>query len=136
MSTKYLTEEQLKKLNIKAIEMTGVGTPGIQSKYVFDAVIQQPQQELFGQELYPTIWLKAAFILQKIIKTPVFVDGSKRSAVIITIEFLKQNGYKPRDENFFDQSKELTLNVVLAPNTEEEMKKIAAILERRFVSLN
>lgn len=55
-------------------------------------VLDQPKQVVFGQEVYPTIWVKAAYMMQQIIKTPVFVDGSKRTAGLVVLRVLQENG--------------------------------------------
>lgn len=90
----YLNKLTLIAINKNVIERAGKDSIGVQYPEGLDIITQQPKQILFGRELYPTIWLKAAFILQKITKKHIFVDGNKRTAIAATIFFLLKNGYK------------------------------------------
>lgn len=52
--------------------MVGRSNYGVLSEFALDMVVEAPKQIIFGHELYPIIWLKAAFILQKITKNTSF----------------------------------------------------------------
>ena len=90
--TLYLTRNELIRLNhdirpeVPTDELVQYA-PGI------DVVVMQPQQVLFGRELYPTLWLKAAFIMQKITKKHIFTNGNKRTSLTATAYFLYKNNY-------------------------------------------
>lgn len=84
---KYLTKTDLIHLNKRLLEIANKEYMGVQYPEGLDIVIKQPQQILFGRELYPTIWLKAAFILQKITKKHIFADGNKRTSYYATAFF-------------------------------------------------
>lgn len=58
------------------------------------AAIAAPRQAFFGQEMYPTVWDKAAALLHALIRNHPFVDGNKRIAFIAVSEFLQRNGYE------------------------------------------
>ena len=92
MGFKYLTESELIYINKMVLEFTDEKQDVIQYPEGLSIIIQQPRQILFGHELYPNIWLKAAFILQKITKKHIFTDGNKRTAYVATKLFLKKNG--------------------------------------------
>ncbi|MEY8572547.1 type II toxin-antitoxin system death-on-curing family toxin [Lactobacillus intestinalis] len=88
-----------------------------------DVVVMQPQQVLFGRELYPTLWLKAAFIMQKITKKHIFTNGNKRTSLTATAYFLYKNNY-----DLVITNKEAIDIVLFATNeedSEENMQKIA-----------
>lgn len=89
---RYLTRQELIELNKQAVEIVDGKYFGVQSESALDIIIEQPQQVIFGKELYPTIWLKAGFILQKITKKHVFTDGNKRTAILASLYFLNLNG--------------------------------------------
>lgn len=76
--------------------LDGVGQSyqGIQYPEGLSLVVEQPQMVVFGHTFYPTIWLKAAYIMQKITKKHIFTDGNKRTAFLTTLLFLKKNGYE------------------------------------------
>lgn len=92
-----------------------------------DVVINQPQQVLFGRELYPNIWIKAAFIIQKITKKHIFVDGNKRTAFFSGVTFLAING---KNLNYTDDTAvTLILDVTTSPDTDDVMVSLAEWLK-------
>lgn len=120
--TLYLTRNELIRLNhdirpeVPTDELVQYA-PGI------DVVVMQPQQVLFGRELYPTLWLKAAFIMQKITKKHIFTNGNKRNSLTATAYFLYKNNY-----DLVITNKEAIDIVLFATNeedSEENMQKIA-----------
>lgn len=81
---------------------------------------------VFGHTLYPTIWLKAAYLMQKITKKYIFVDGNKRTAFLATLLFLKKNGYICQFTT--DEGEALIMQITLATDSEDEMMKVATVL--------
>jgi death-on-curing protein len=57
------------------------------------SALAAPRQSMFGVELQPTIWDKAAILLTLLIKNHPFYDGNKRIAFIAVREFLQRNGW-------------------------------------------
>ncbi len=129
--TQYLNREELLSLNEQAVLKLG-GNTGIQSPRAFEVILDQPKQVVFGQEVYPTVWLKAAYMMQQIIKTPVFVDGSKRTAGLVVLRFLQENGYQPVSDNYDDLAKAFIFKMVQKANSEETMALIAGWLSSQF----
>lgn len=132
--THYLTRDELLALNKHAVEALG-GNAGIQSPRAFEVVIEQPKQVVFGQEVYPTVWLKAAYMMQQIIKTPVFVDGSKRTAGLVVLRFLQENGYQPLGDDYNGVAQDFIFEMVHNDNSEETMMLIAEWLSAQFASV-
>jgi death-on-curing protein len=52
----------------------------------------RPATSAFGADAYPDIWLKAAALLQSIVKNHPLVDGNKRLGWLATAVFLELNG--------------------------------------------
>ena len=90
----YVNKLTFIAINNEVVKRSDKNTFGVQYPEGLDIITEQPKQVLFGHELYPTIWLKAAFILQKITKKHIFSDGNKRTALASTTFFLFKNGYK------------------------------------------
>ncbi|MED4273295.1 type II toxin-antitoxin system death-on-curing family toxin [Weissella confusa] len=130
--TQYLNREEFLSLNEQAVVELG-GNAGVQAPRAFEVVLDQPKQVVFGQEVYPTIWMKAAYMMQQIIKTPVFVDGSKRTAGLVVLRFLQENGYQPMDEDYNEVARNFILEMVQSDNSEETMKLIAKWLSNHFM---
>lgn len=125
----YLTKTQLIEINRYAVEMVNGTTYGVLSDSSLEMIVEQPQQIVFGQELYPSIWIKAAFILQKIAKKHAFRDGNKRTAIQASLYFLNINGYQLINDDVINQSADFVLSVTNSPDTEDTMLEIAKWLE-------
>lgn len=126
---KYLTRSQLQEINKYAVVSVGGINYGVQSEAALEVIINQPAQVVFGHELYSTIWLKAAFILQKITKKHVFVDGNKRTAIMAALYFLHLNGYRPKELELINRSDDFVLAITNSPDNEDTMLEIAKWLE-------
>jgi death-on-curing protein len=53
-----------------------------------------PQQVVFGQEQYETVFEKAAVYFRNIIADHPYVDGNKRTATTVCGIFLSRNGHR------------------------------------------
>ena len=87
-----LTPADIETLHSLMIETYG-GINGIRDKNLFDSVCQNPYQEVFGKQLYPTIFDKAAKYLFDFCNYQVFLDGNKRTGVASMQVFLNTNHY-------------------------------------------
>jgi death-on-curing protein len=113
----YLTLENLLDLS----EMLGaeVRDPGL-----LDSSAYRPQSGMFGQEAYPTIWLKAAALMQSIDHNQALLDGNKRLSWIASLVFLRRNGYR------VETDVESAYQLCMAIATGESLDKIAETLKR------
>lgn len=68
--------------------------PGIRDIGLIESAIGRPQATFDSNDLYKTIFDKAAAILQSLLKNHPFVDGNKRTALTSAGIFLKLNGYQ------------------------------------------
>lgn len=76
-----------------AVDETG-GSHGVRDYAPVLSLEVSPKQHVFGKELYPTIFLKAALYARDIITTHPFIDGNKRTAMTAALVFLENNSYK------------------------------------------
>ncbi len=90
---RYLTEQQIQRLHNKIIEETG-GSTGIRDAGLLDAAIARPQASFGGEDLYITVFTKAAALLESIAMNHPFVDGNKRTAAGSAALTLRINGWK------------------------------------------
>lgn len=91
----YLTKADIVLIHNRLIEETG-GLHGIRDAGIVASVAAQPQQSVFGKELYPTIPLKAAVYARNIITQHPFLDGNKRTGITAASVFLIDNGHEIR----------------------------------------
>ncbi|HHY73788.1 MAG TPA: type II toxin-antitoxin system death-on-curing family toxin [Bacillus bacterium] len=91
---RYLTEKEVILINALVIrryspkEQIGVKLPEL-----LNSAVYRPQQSLFENEAYPTIWLKAAALFESLAKKHSFHNANKRTAFASMKQFLWLNGY-------------------------------------------
>jgi death-on-curing protein len=68
------------------------GSSGVRDKGMFESAIHRPFATFAGEDLYFDIYLKAAALIQSIVKNHPFIDGNKRTAYASAFVFLKKNG--------------------------------------------
>ncbi len=92
---KYLTLEDVYAIHQRMIAVGG-GRGDIHDFTLLHSAVERPKVTFGGQELYPTIWQKAAALLHSLVKNHPFDDGNKRTAYYSTKRFLFLNGYTLR----------------------------------------
>lgn len=74
------------------VEVTG-GSSDVRDQALVEAAVHRPRQTFGGDDLYTTLWAKAAALFESIISNHPFVDGNKRTAMVASLEFLERNGF-------------------------------------------
>jgi death-on-curing protein len=92
MSVQYLSIEHVIAIHDLLIEQFG-GSYGIRDQGLLESATHQPQQTFGGQDLYPTLFDKAAAYSFFISENQPFIDGNKRAAASVAAVFLDLNGY-------------------------------------------
>jgi death-on-curing protein len=85
-----LTLEQLLELHALVIEASG-GSARLRDLGRLEAAIAAQTQNVFGEELYPSILDKAAALLRGIIADHAFVDGDIRTSMLAALTLLELN---------------------------------------------
>lgn len=88
--TQYLSAEEILRLHFQIIKDFG-GSHGVRGEGRLLAVEAAPQQIVFGEEQYKTIFEKAAVYFHNIVGDHPFTDGNKRTAVTAAGVFLLRN---------------------------------------------
>lgn len=65
---------------------------------LLESAVALPQATMFGTELYPHLFQKAAALLRSIAQNQPFLDGNKRIAWIAMRTFLAANGFEIHTE--------------------------------------
>ena len=95
----YLTEDECREVIQKTKFSKQSDLFGKErSEGMLKGILDQIQQNVFGQELYPTLEEKAANLLYMLVKDHIYFDGNKRLAAILFLEFLNRN-HALYDEN-------------------------------------
>jgi death on curing protein len=66
--------------------------PPVRDLGLLGSAAARPAASAFGDDAYPDIWLKAAALLQSLVKNHPLVDGNKRLGWLATAVFLQLNG--------------------------------------------
>lgn len=89
---KYFTYEEILLLHSMIIDETG-GLHGIRDRNQILTLADLPRQKVFGKELYKGLFVKTAVYARNIITGHPFLDGNKRTAMVVAGTFLEDNGY-------------------------------------------
>ena len=84
----YLTYDQVVDINARHC---GAGA-GVRDEGGIRAQLGRAEASFMGDDLYPTVWDKAAVLLHGLSSTQNFHDGNKRTAWIVADLFLSING--------------------------------------------
>lgn len=90
---KYLTPEQVLAIHDRMIKRYG-GSHGLRDIGLLESAVLRPQATFGGEDLYPSLFEKAAVLMHSLLKNHQFVDGNKRTAYFSTVIFLELNGYR------------------------------------------
>ncbi|MCP4167442.1 MAG: type II toxin-antitoxin system death-on-curing family toxin [Chloroflexi bacterium] len=91
--TLFLTAQQVLFIHARLIDATG-GEYGIRDLGLLESAVARPKVTFDGQDLYPTLFAKAAALMESLTNNHPFVDGNKRTAITATSLFLLQNGLR------------------------------------------
>lgn len=87
-----LTKQDLIEIHAQ-IQRRFKTTPGINDEGLVDSIVQRPDQIIHGRIIFPDIFLKAASLMEAIIRWHAFTDGNKRTGLLATESYLDINGY-------------------------------------------
>jgi death on curing protein len=87
--TRYLTFEDV----LRQVERSGWVC---RDAGLLASAVARPGASVFGQDAYPTLWLKAAALCQSLDNNQALADGNKRLAWLTTKVFLAINGARLR----------------------------------------
>ena len=90
---RYLTFNEILSIHNRMIKLFG-GEGGILSEESLENCVALPMMSIFGTELSPSLWAKAATLLLCITVRHPFIDGNKRTAWTAARVFLLLNGYQ------------------------------------------
>ena len=77
----------------RVIEETG-GSHGVRDEGLLRSALARPHASFGGHDLYPTVFEKAAALLEFLVRNHPFIDGNKRVAWEVMDLLLDLNGYR------------------------------------------
>ena len=118
------TAEDIIRLHEIILKQTG-GSDGLRDAGALSMCAGRPQASFGGKKMYPTIFTKAAAVLESLARNHVFVDANKRTAFITALYIIENNGY----QTFFEQ-KDIEESMVRFVTEKPPLEEIAAWLEK------
>lgn len=99
---KYLTKEEVVAGHYFMMkQMRDMEQAGVKDHSLLESAVYRPQQSVFGEDAYPTLFEKAAALVDSLAKNHCFHNGNKRTAYLSVKSFLKINGYHLNMEREF-----------------------------------
>jgi death on curing protein len=89
----YLDFEDILDAHDIALRVTPAEPPGILDAGAIAAAVARPRATVFGDDAYPTVWEKAAALLQSLAWNHGFMSADKRTAWLSATAFLLLNGH-------------------------------------------
>lgn len=94
-----------------------------------NGIIAAVYQNVFGQEIYPSIEEKAANLLYFLVKDHPFVDGCKRIGASIFLEFLNKNQHLIIDgKQIISDSALVAITLMIAESRPEEKETMVKLV--------
>jgi death-on-curing protein len=115
----YLTAQQILFLHARLVAETG-GSHGLRDLNSLLSAAERPRASFDDQDLYPGLFIKAAALMDSLIRNHPFVDGNKRTGIAAAVLFLRINGYRLVATN--DDLEKFTLAVAKAQHTLDEIE--------------
>ncbi|WP_336793458.1 type II toxin-antitoxin system death-on-curing family toxin [Gordonia malaquae] len=70
-----------------------LGCPAVRDVGLLDAAAHRPRSTVFGSDAYPSIHVKAAALLESVVRNHPLIDGNKRLGWMSVVVFYGLNGY-------------------------------------------
>ncbi|OGC96790.1 hypothetical protein A3H89_03080 [Candidatus Amesbacteria bacterium RIFCSPLOWO2_02_FULL_48_11] len=115
--------EEVYKIHERIITRAGTKA-SVRDFALLHSAVERPKATFSGKDLYPTVFLKAASLLQSLCLNHPFTDGNKRTAWATTHKFLWDNRYHLKTTK--SQAVEFML---LVDNQKPDIKFIASWLK-------
>jgi death on curing protein len=103
MNVKYLTLDEVIRIHEMELARYG-GMAGLRDQALLESALAQPMASFGGALLHEDLFAMAAAYLYHIVKNHPFLDGNKRTGLIVALTFLAINGVpiSPASERFYE----------------------------------
>ncbi|OGG02267.1 hypothetical protein A2W14_00880 [Candidatus Gottesmanbacteria bacterium RBG_16_37_8] len=92
MNWQYVEIDEVYLIHQAIIKKAGTKA-SIRDFPLLHSAVERPKATYLGRDLYPTLFTKAAALVQSLCLNHSFTDGNKRTAWLSTKRFLHLNGY-------------------------------------------
>ncbi len=135
-STYYLSYQECRKL-IDGMSFGNTSNVfGVEKEQgKLNGILAAVYQNVYGVELYPSIYEKAANLLYFLIKDHPFVDGCKRIGAAIFLEFLNKNKALIKNNKLIISNASLVAITLLVAESKPEEKEVMVKLMMNLFNL-
>jgi len=127
--TIFLTKEEIIAAHYFIMRrMNDSDQAGVRDHGLLESAVYRPMQSVSGEDAYPTLFDKAAALIESLVKNHCFHNGNKRTAYTVTKSFLRINGFHLQMERGY-----AVAFVVDIAKGAYDLKKIAEILEKHGI---
>ncbi len=128
---KYLTVEEVVAGHYYMMkQMEDMDQAGVKDRALLESAVFRPQQTVFGEDAYPSIFEKAAVMADSLVKNHCFYNGNKRTAYLTLKSFLRVNGYQLKVERAY--AVEFMVEIAIGTHATQEL---ARIIQEHCVSI-
>jgi len=89
--------DEARHLNLADLLLVARGAtgadPAVRDAGLLDSAVHRPRTTLFGEDAYPTIFEKAAALMDSLVRNHGLVDANKRTAWLAGATFIELNGW-------------------------------------------
>jgi len=128
MSWRYVDITEVYEIHRAVIRKAGTRA-SIRDFSLLHSAVERPKASYEGEDLYPTVFTKAAALLQSLCLNHPFTDGNKRTAWLTAKRFLYLNGYHLKST-----VKEAVNFLLQVDNERMELARISKWLKRHSTS--
>lgn len=114
--------DQVYEIHKSIVERAGT-IASVRDFALLHSAVERPKATYMGRDLYPTVFLKAAALLQSLCLNHPFTDVNKRTAWLATKRFLHVNKFHLKSDR-----KEAADFMVYVDNSKPEIKEISSWL--------
>lgn len=126
----FVTLKETLRLHAKTISRFDGGS-GIRDIGALESALAQPQTTLFGQYAYKDVFAMGAAYCFHIVKNHPFVDGNKRTGLLVTLVFFKKNGF-----HIVADHEELYLLIIHIAESKISKDAIADFFRKTAIAIN
>jgi death-on-curing protein len=125
-----LSVDDIELIYLQIIDASG-GSNGTRDRGRLESVVATQTQSVFGEELFPSIFQKAAAITRGIISDHPFIDGNKRTGIMSALILLELNGIKTKieDKKLEDFAVDITVKNLLIEQIASWLQSHSATLD-------
>jgi death-on-curing protein len=92
METRFPSIEEVLALHATVLNLTS-GTTGVRDMQALLGCLERPKMAMGGQDMFPTLFLKAAALIESVARNHPLIDGNKRTSYLVGARFLSLNNY-------------------------------------------